>query len=226
MVFTGLIVLGIFNGLIFLPVLLVLVGPPAEVIPNDNADAISPTTPELTSAHHCNNKKLGGRPGGAASNHHHHHNHPPAATTAGTHQTSHSNRYATHPPNKSGKYNNCDNNFQSMKKHHQSDLSLSTIAEESGSYASNCAPVGGGGGCHDAYPMTSQSLNGANVVIEPHVVVETTTYPSTHVSKENNINIFEVLNCIANDDDAWLCDVMQKIICFSNIFFFLYDQFR
>ena len=113
-----------------------------------------------------------------------------------------------------------------MKKHHQSDLSLSTIAEESGSYASNCAPVGGGGGCHDAYPMTSQSLNGANVVIEPHVVVETTTYPSTHVSKENNINIFEVLNCIANDDDAWLCDVMQKIICFSNIFFFLYDQFR
>ena len=89
-----------------------------------------------------------------------------------------------------------------MKKHHQSDLSLSTIAEESGSYASNCAPVGGGGGCHDAYPMTSQSLNGANVVIEPHVVVETTTYPSTHVSKENNINIFQVLNCIANDDDA------------------------
>ena len=40
LVFTGLIVLGLFNGLIFLPVLLVLVGPPAEVIPNDNGDAI------------------------------------------------------------------------------------------------------------------------------------------------------------------------------------------
>merc|ERR1719510_2647095 len=165
LVFTGLIVLGIFNGLIFLPVLLVLVGPPAEVIPNDNADAISPTTPELTSAHHCNKKV--GRP---VSNHPAHH------------QTSHSNRYATHPPTKSsGKYN-CDN-FQSMKKHHQSDLSLSTIAEESGSYASN-AQVGGGG--HDAYPMTSQSLNGANVVIEPHVVVETTTYPSTHGNTSGN----------------------------------------
>ena len=182
LVFTGLIVLGIFNGLIFLPVLLVLVGPPAEVIPNDNADAISPTTPELTSAHHCNNKKLGSRPG---SNHHHHHP-AHAAAAAATHQTSHSNRYATHPPNKSGKYN-CGDNFQSMKKHHQSDLSLSTIAEESGSYASNYAPLGGG---HDAYPMTSQSLNGANVVIEPHVVVETTTYPSTHVSKVNNIGIY------------------------------------
>ena len=149
--------LGIFNGLIFLPVLLVLVGPPAEVIPNDNADAISPTTPELTSAHHCNKKV--GRP---ASNHPAHH------------QTSHSNRYATHPPTKSSAKYNCDN-FQSMKKHHQSDLSLSTIAEESGSYASS-AQVG-----NDTYPMTSQSLNGASVFVEPHVVVEC-SYPSTHVS--------------------------------------------
>ena len=199
LVFTGLIVLGLFNGLIFLPVLLILVGPPAEVIPNDNADAISPTTPELTSAHHCNNKKLGSRPG---SNHHPAH----AATSAAAHQTSHSNRYATHPPNKSGKYN-CGDNFQSMKKHHQSDLSLSTIAEESGSYASNYAPLGGGG--HDAYPMTSQSLNGANVVIEPHVVVETTTYPSTHVSKVNNIGIYSSFDLLHKMYGYFFCDAKK-----------------
>merc|ERR1719266_1187557 len=33
MVFTGLILLGVFNGLVFLPVLLLMVGPPAEVVP-------------------------------------------------------------------------------------------------------------------------------------------------------------------------------------------------
>lgn len=38
--------LGIFNGLVFLPVLLVLVGPPAEVVPNDNGDEIPVPTPE------------------------------------------------------------------------------------------------------------------------------------------------------------------------------------
>ena len=49
MVFTGLIVLTLFNGLIFLPVLLVLIGPPAELITNDNSDAIQPPSPELSS---------------------------------------------------------------------------------------------------------------------------------------------------------------------------------
>ena len=37
MVFTGLILLGVFNGLVFLPVLLLMVGPPAEVVPKDGA---------------------------------------------------------------------------------------------------------------------------------------------------------------------------------------------
>ena len=49
MVFTGLIVLTLFNGLIFLPVLLVLIGPPAELIPNDNSEAIEPPSPEINS---------------------------------------------------------------------------------------------------------------------------------------------------------------------------------
>ena len=59
MVFTCLIVLTLFNGLIFLPVLLVLIGPPAELIPNDNSEAIDPPSPELGSCskskhHHSN----------------------------------------------------------------------------------------------------------------------------------------------------------------------------
>ena len=166
MVFTGLIVLGVFNGLVFLPVLLVFLGPPAEVIPNDNGDAIDPPSPDNSSNRHCCTKKLR------------------SATT--NVQSTANNVYATHPRTKYAKSNKniCNENdtWQTNinninKKHHQSDLSLSTIAEESGSYASS-AQAG-----HDTYPMTSQSLNGASVSVEPHVVVEC-SYPSTHVSIE------------------------------------------
>ena len=159
MVFTGLIVLGVFNGLVFLPVLLVFLGPPAEVIPNDNGDAIDPPSPDNSSNRHCCTKKLR------------------SATT--NVQSTANNEYATHPRTKYTKSNKniCNENdtWQANKKHHQSDLSLSTIAEESGSYASS-AQVG-----NDTYPMTSQSLNGASVFVEPHVTVEC-SYPSTHVS--------------------------------------------
>ena len=154
MVFTGLIVLTLFNGLIFLPVLLVLVGPPAEFIPNgDNSDdgAISdPATPET----------------GSKSRH---------IYSNRSHQKSSSSM-----PN-SIKINNKQNGLSHSAKsrgHHQSDLSLSTIAEESGSYASNT--------CHEpcyTFPMTtSQSLNGTSVKVEPTFTVETTTHPSNHVS--------------------------------------------
>ena len=155
LVFTGLIVLGVFNGLVFLPVLLVFLGPPAEVIPNDNGDAIDPPSPDNSSNRHCCTKKGFSRV-----------------------QSTANNEYATHPRTKNAKSHvirNENDTWQANKKHHQSDLSLSTIAEESGSYASS-AQVG-----NDTYPMTSQSLNGASVFVEPHVVVEC-SYPSTHVS--------------------------------------------
>ena len=156
LVFTGLIVLGVFNGLVFLPVLLVFLGPPAEVIPNDNGDAIDPPSPA------CMKKRSA-----------------VVRTTTTNVQSTANKLYATHPRTKNTKSNKniCNENdtWQANKKHHQSDLSLSTIAEESGSYASS-AQVG-----NDTYPMTSQSLNGASVFVEPHVVVEC-SYPSTHVS--------------------------------------------
>ena len=144
--FTALLLLGIFNGLVFLPVLLIMVGPPAEVIPSGNGDSLAPPSPEVATS----------RKSGSAK-----------ATF----------REPTASPFKIG-------NLNPVKKHH-SDLSLSTIAEESGSYASNSnhysttdlRSVGGG---QQQPPLTSQSLNGASVFVEPHVVVETTTYP--HVS--------------------------------------------
>ena len=151
LVFTGLILLGLFNGLIFLPVLLALVGPPGEVIPKDKGDSIAPPTPEVQNRHTCSKSK----------------------------PRSVSNPYATMPSKPSTNGSKQDH-WPSLKKHHQSDLSLSTIAEESGSYASSMAAHQFGG--HDAFPMTSQSLNGASVVVEPVVDVEISTYPSAHVS--------------------------------------------
>ena len=45
LVLLALILLGLFNGLVFLPVLLVIVGPPAQVVAEDNAESLPPTTP-------------------------------------------------------------------------------------------------------------------------------------------------------------------------------------
>ena len=42
----ALLVLGLFNGLVFLPVLLVIVGPPAQITPSDSADSLPPATPQ------------------------------------------------------------------------------------------------------------------------------------------------------------------------------------
>ena len=150
LVFTGLIVLGLFNGLIFLPVLLVLVGPPAEIIPNDNAESIDPPTPNL--------------------------------------ETVRSSNKSSRPSSSNLKHVIQPNLNSNKMRHHQSDLSLSTIAEESGSYASHNS--NNEFSSNNAYPMTSQSFNGASVFVEPHVVVETTTYPSTgHVSIVVHIKI-------------------------------------
>ena len=142
MVFTGLILLGVFNGLVFLPVLLLMVGPPAEVVPKDGGDEVDLSTTEVIRGQN--------RRSSMRSN--------PLQNTK--------------PP---------QNNLQNLKinagslpkRHcHHSDASLSTIAEESGSYVSQ----------HDnasinALPLTSQSLNGASVKIEPEITVETTTHP-------------------------------------------------
>ena len=66
-----------------------------------------------------------------------------------------------------------------LNKRHNSDLSLSTIAEESQSYLTSsqdsCSSASGAGP-----QQTMQSINSgaASVFVEPHVTVETTTYPT------------------------------------------------
>merc|ERR1712079_596196 len=46
LVLLALILLGLFNGLVFLPVLLVMVGPPSQVEPFSNGDSLPPAPPE------------------------------------------------------------------------------------------------------------------------------------------------------------------------------------
>ncbi|CAI9725752.1 protein patched homolog 1-like [Octopus vulgaris] len=45
-VLSVLVLLGLLNGLWFLPVLLSVIGPPGEIVPKDNGDMIEPPTPE------------------------------------------------------------------------------------------------------------------------------------------------------------------------------------
>lgn len=127
------IVLGVFNGLIFLPVFLAFLGPPGDVIPNESSEAIAPPTPDVS-----HNKKNGQRPR--------------------IHIKNNPQRPMSQP----------------LSKRHNSDLSLSTIDEESQSYqtssqsdqqASNPVNIGGG----------------TSVFLEPEVVVETTTIPNPQV---------------------------------------------
>merc|ERR1719195_2063578 len=50
LVLLGLILLGVFNGLVLLPVLLVVVGPPAQLEAADQADTLPPATPQPSPA--------------------------------------------------------------------------------------------------------------------------------------------------------------------------------
>ena len=139
MVFTGLVLLGVFNGLVFLPVLLLMFGPPADLVPKDGADSIDLPASEAA----------------------------PASTASAS------------KPRRNTRSNPLAATVQNMetlkvkRPIHHSDASLSTIAEESGSYISSCH-------FDNALPLTSQSLNAnaqASVFVEPEITVETTTHP-------------------------------------------------
>ena len=136
LVLLALILLGLFNGLVFLPVLLVIVGPPAQVVADDNAESLPPTTPLPSPV-----------------------------------------RYKAKPPKiKTSNRSSHDNNaFTSVKTHHRrhnSDISLSTIAEETNS-ASSVAESNSVSSCED-----QEAYNGTSVFIEPHITVETSTLPA------------------------------------------------
>ena len=149
LVLLALILLGLFNGLVFLPVLLVIVGPPAQVVADDNAESLPPTTPLPSPV-----------------------------------------RYKAKPPKmKTSSRSSHDNNaFTSVKNHHRrhnSDISLSTIAEETNS-ASSMAETNSVSSCDDQEPY-----NGTSVFIEPHITVETSTQPAvvsitiSHLTRTN-----------------------------------------
>ena len=137
LVLLALILLGLFNGLVFLPVLLVIVGPPAQVVAEDNAESLPPTTP-LPSPVRYKAK-------------------PPKMKTSS--RSSHDNSAFS-----SVKHN------QHNHKRHNSDISLSTIAEETHSTAS-MADSQSVSSCEEQY-------NGTSVFIEPHITVETSTLPA------------------------------------------------
>ena len=141
-----------------------MLGPPGEVVPADHGDAIAPPTPELQPANTGNRKRGGSVRGSSASTSR------PASL-----------RIASQQPMTS----------LTANKRHNSDISLSTIAEESNSYSTSsqhssycCSKTPE---CprrhHSSGPMTS--LNGTSVFVEPHVTVETTTYVSFCITLKN-----------------------------------------
>ena len=150
----ALILLGVFNGLVLLPVLLVVVGPPAQLEAADQADTLPPATPQPSPARfRARPPKL--RPGPRQ----------PSSSSGGG----------------GGSHDN--SGFSSMKhKRHNSDISLSTIAEETTSHlntslgdtasVSSCEQEAGPGSVQSSY-------NGTSVFLEPHITVETSTVPAT-----------------------------------------------
>ncbi len=165
MVLSALLALGLFDGLVFLPVLLSSVGPPAEVVPKgEDKDRVSlpPASPEPR--HRYNTRS-------SSSRQKLHLSKPP-------------------PPHQNGATRS-GSDFAPPRRHN-SDASLSTIAEESHSYASSFHdphPRHGGGGrnvgghCYPAPSSTSSSFNGASVFVEPEVIVETTTLEGGQASR-------------------------------------------
>ena len=139
LVLLALILLGLFNGLVFLPVLLVIVGPPAHVIPSDHQDCLPPCTPEPSPV-----------------------------------------RFKAKPPKvkSSSRSDRNDHGFSSHKpRRHNSDISLSTIAEETHSHASSESVSSYDEREQDAGSVQS-SYNGTSVFLEPHITVETSTVPA------------------------------------------------
>ena len=145
LVLLALILLGLFNGLVFLPVLLVMVGPPSQVEPFSNADCLPPATPEPS---------------------------PPRF------------KLKPHKPKSSRSYEkkelrSSSSNKESCQKprRHNSEVSLSTIAEETHSQDSTSS-MSSLDQQQDPSSVHSSLNGGTSVFLEPHITVETTTVPA------------------------------------------------
>ena len=146
LVLLALILLGLFNGLVFLPVLLVMVGPPSQVEPFSNADCLPPATPEPS---------------------------PPRF------------KLKPHKPKSSRSHekrelrSSSSSNKESCQKprRHNSEVSLSTIAEETQSQDSTSS-MGSLDQQQEPSSVHSSLNGGTSVFLEPHITVETTTVPA------------------------------------------------
>ena len=145
LVLLALILLGLFNGLVFLPVLLVMVGPPSQVEPFGNADSLPPATPEPS---------------------------PPRF------------KLKPHKPKSSRSYEkkelrSSSSNKESCQKprRHNSEVSLSTIAEETHSQDSTSS-MSSLDQQQEPSSVHSSLNGGTSVFLEPHITVETTTVPA------------------------------------------------
>lgn len=148
LVLLALILLGLFNGLVFLPVLLVIVGPPAHVVPTDNQDSLPPCTPEPAPV------KFKVKPPKVR----------PCSGSSRSEKSDHS--LGSHKP-----------------RRHNSDISLSTIAEETHSHASSADSVSSYSDREQDPGSVRSSLNGGtSVFLEPHITVETSTVPGNGAS--------------------------------------------
>ena len=148
----ALIILGIFNGLVFLPVLLVIVGPPAQVVSTDDQDSLPPSTPAPSPVRF---KARPPRPGPRLKP-------SQSSSRSSSHGGSHDN-----------------SGFSSIKhKRHNSDISLSTIAEENSHAASLAESVSEESVGEES---VQSSYNGTSVFLEPHITVETSTLPVSHI---------------------------------------------
>jgi hypothetical protein len=151
-VLVALLLLGLFNGLILLPVLLVILGPPPSLLPRgeDPSSLPPPTPPPPPPA-----KKIT-QPRGSSRQ-------KPGASSASVSQP--------HTGRLSGKL---------ARRHHNSDLSLSTIAEESHTHSSSSQSSCSSYDEQQQLPGSLQSsLTGGStsVFLEPHITVETSTLP-------------------------------------------------
>ena len=149
LVLVALILLGLFNGLVFLPVLLVMVGPPSQVEPEGNADFLPPATPEPS----------------------------PPRFKLKPHKPKMSRSSEKKERSYDKKESRSSKESCNKPRRHNSEVSLSTIAEESHSQDSMSST-----GSLDQGPdpgSVHSSLNGGtSVFLEPHITVETTTVPA------------------------------------------------
>jgi len=141
-----LILLGLFNGLVFLPVLLVMMGPPAQVVPTDKSNSLPPCTPEPAPPRYKSK--------------------PPKMENHGRSHSSHSG----------------SSKAPKIPKRHNSNLSLSTINEETHSHQDSTHSTSSSSSYESESPRGGESsvhnsVNGTSVFLEPHITVETSTVP-------------------------------------------------